>query len=134
VRSVVTETGTMYLSHAVKAKIELSPFGRIPWTRLGEALVSRNCFITGFPEEFAPKVVNDQVSGQVSFRLDQNAYFMKLTGGTAPSTWSVNRSKPILALIESGQLRIEPRPPGRCILLLSTFLLTGVQVERSCSS
>lgn len=75
--------------------------------------MSRNCYITGFPEAFAPKVANDHVSPKkISLRMDTNAHDMKLTGGTAPSTWSVNRSKPILALIESGKLRIESRPPG----------------------
>ncbi|KAG8836079.1 hypothetical protein FRC17_010012 [Serendipita sp. 399] len=83
----------------VKAKIPLTPYGRIPWTRLGESLAFSGRYISGFPEDFAPKAVNDQ-----------------LPGGSAPSTWSVNRSKPLVDLIDQGKIKVLPRPPGRRVL------------------
>ncbi|KAG8839387.1 hypothetical protein FRC18_011498 [Serendipita sp. 400] len=83
----------------VKAKIPLTPYGRIPWTRLGESLACSSRYISGFPEDFAPKAVNDQ-----------------LPGGSAPSTWSINRSKPLVDLIDQGKISIFPRPSGRRVL------------------
>ncbi|CCA68741.1 hypothetical protein PIIN_02604 [Serendipita indica DSM 11827] len=83
----------------VKAGLALTSYGRVPWTKLGETLAAGGCYISGFPEDLAPTASNDQLSG-----------------GSAPSTWGVNRSKPLLNLIESGKLQILRRPPGRRVL------------------
>lgn len=48
-------------SFLANAGIELTPYGRVPWTKLGEHLSARQVYITGFPEELGPRVANDQV-------------------------------------------------------------------------